>query len=268
MKFITGSDFHLDVNEYWPFELTSDKDAFWLICGDTSGEPDIRDKWLKEQEKRGYHGAFVLGNHQVYHHTGTTIQDMHKQLRKQFNNHKNGFKFLENDSIYFPEENVLLLGCTLWTDFNYRGLCQIDGVNAEQIMNDYRWRCFQDGDKVRKLNWQDVSGFYCHSVWWMNNIIEEYAQKHPGIKVVIMTHHAPSIKSMVFRGYESAVISAYISDLENFIIEHPEIKLWCHGHLHQYCDYKIGECRVVSNPRGYIMHKEDIDFRNNFIVEI
>ena len=135
-------------------------------------------------------------------------------------------------------------------------------------MNDYRWRCFQDGDKVRKLNWQDVSGFYCHSVWWMNNIIEEYAQKHPGIKVVIMTHHAPSIKSMVVGGYEPAIISAYISNLESFILEHPEIKLWCHGHLHQYCDYKIGECRVVSNPRGYIMHKEDLDFHNNFIVEI
>ena len=67
MKFAIGSDLHLDINRYYPFELTSDKDAFCVICGDIAGIPEYRNKWLEEQTKRGYRGAFILGNHQMYH---------------------------------------------------------------------------------------------------------------------------------------------------------------------------------------------------------
>ena len=102
----------------------------------------------------------------------------------------------------------------------------------------------------------------------MNQVIEIYAKKHPGLKVVVVTHHAPSIQSMVCRDNNTAIVSAYVSNLENFIMEHPEIKLWCHGHLHQHCDYKIGECRVISNPRGYVPYQEHKLFNENLIIEV
>jgi hypothetical protein len=31
--------------------------------------------------------------------------------------------------------------------------------------------------------------------------------------------------------------------------------LWVHGHVHAKNDYIVGNCRVVSNPRGYIGHE-------------
>lgn len=268
MKFAIGSDFHLDINQNHPFELTSDKDAFYICCGDTSGEPEFRDKWLEGQAKHGYHGAFILGNHQVYHMFVKTIQDMHTELRAKFNDYAHGFKFLENDSIYFLEENILLIGCTLWTDFMADGDTTISGNIAQFQMNDYGWKCFMDSDEIRKLRWQDTIAFHNKSMEYIRKTIAEYKQKQPGIKIVLMTHHAPSRKSEDMRFMNSILNPAFISNLENFILDNPEIKLWAHGHLHNSCDYMIGECRVICNPRGYISHGEETEFNPNLIVEI
>jgi Icc-related predicted phosphoesterase len=43
----------------------------------------------------------------------------------------------------------------------------------------------------------------------------------------------------------------YASNLENLILDNPQIHAWIHGHIHQRQDYQIGGCRVVANPRGY-----------------
>jgi hypothetical protein len=43
----------------------------------------------------------------------------------------------------------------------------------------------------------------------------------------------------------------YRSNLEDLIFDHPQIKVWCHGHMHDACDYMIGSTRVLTNPRGY-----------------
>ncbi len=268
MKFAIGSDFHLDINQDLPFDLTSDKDAFYLCCGDTSGEPELRDEWLIKQAKRGYRGAFVLGNHQVYHEFPQTIQDMHAKLRNQFKDHDSGFKFLENDELYFPDSNILLIGCSLWTDFCADGDATISGNIAQLRMNDYGWRCFKDADTVRKLRWQDTVAFHTVSMQYVRETIAKYKQEYPGVKVVLMTHHAPSRKSADVRFTNSVLLPAFISNLENFILDTPEIKLWVHGHLHEPCDYKIGECRVVCNPRGYAYYGENANFNPNLIIEI
>jgi hypothetical protein len=52
---------------------------------------------------------------------------------------------------------------------------------------------------------------------------------------------------------------AYSSDLDQFILDRPQIKLWTHGHTHEPFDYMIGSTRVVCNPRGYINHEACAD---------
>ena len=69
---------------------------------------------------------------------------------------------------------------------------------------------------------------------------------------VVVGHHAPSKLSTKPR-YEKDVEmnGAYSSDLNEFILAHPQIKLWTHGHTHDLFDYMIGNTRIVCNPRGY-----------------
>ena len=56
--------------------------------------------------------------------------------------------------------------------------------------------------------------------------------------------------------HDVLVNGAYSSSLDGFILDHPQIKLWTHGHTHDVFDYMIGSTRVVCNPRGYDGHEE------------
>jgi len=42
-------------------------------------------------------------------------------------------------------------------------------------------------------------------------------------------------------------------------LNHPQIKLWTHGHTHEEFDYMVGTTRVVCNPRGYINYENRAD---------
>jgi hypothetical protein len=44
--------------------------------------------------------------------------------------------------------------------------------------------------------------------------------------------------------------AAYASNLDE-LVDASHAKLWIHGHIHRPTSYRIGETRVVSNPRGY-----------------
>ena len=54
---------------------------------------------------------------------------------------------------------------------------------------------------------------------------------------------------------------AYASNLEEIMYNHPQIKLWVHGHIHDPVDYIINETRVVSNPRGYSSREEEFELK-------
>ena len=89
-------------------------------------------------------------------------------------------------------------------------------------------------------------------------------------KVVVVGHHSPSKQSTKPR-YEKEVImnGAYSSDLSEFILDHPQIKLWTHGHTHHDFDYMIGSTRIFCNPRGYIGYEHQADvFNANKVVEV
>jgi predicted phosphodiesterase len=44
----------------------------------------------------------------------------------------------------------------------------------------------------------------------------------------------------------------FASRLDDLILDHPEIAVWVHGHMHNPSDYQVGDTRVLCNPRGYI----------------
>jgi hypothetical protein len=62
------------------------------------------------------------------------------------------------------------------------------------------------------------------------------------------------------------VNGAYSSDLSEFILDRPQIKVWTHGHTHHEFDYMIGSTRIVCQPRGYDGYEEQsYKFKLKFI---
>jgi Icc-related predicted phosphoesterase len=72
-------------------------------------------------------------------------------------------------------------------------------------------------------------------------------------RVIVVGHHAPSRASTHprYQG-DHHLNGAYSSNLEEFILDRPEITLFTHGHTHEDFDYMIGATRIVCNPRGYL----------------
>ena len=89
-------------------------------------------------------------------------------------------------------------------------------------------------------------------------------------KFVVVGHHAPSKLSTKPKYQDDTIMNgAYSSDLSEFILDHPQIKLWTHGHTHDNFDYMVGSTRVVCNPRGYVKYEHQADiFNPNIIFEV
>jgi hypothetical protein len=61
----------------------------------------------------------------------------------------------------------------------------------------------------------------------------------------------------------------YYADLGGFIEGLPNITHWVHGHTHIQHTYKIHQCQVFSNARGYCGREwSDTTFETNRFFEI
>lgn len=97
-----------------------------------------------------------------------------------------------------------------------------------------------------KLTPEKTVEYHKESVQFLENVLKQFPDKN----VIFVTHHAPSIKSIQEQYVKDILSAAYASDLE-YLCEYPNLKLWCHGHVHSDFDYYINGTRIVCNPFGY-----------------
>jgi hypothetical protein len=87
--------------------------------------------------------------------------------------------------------------------------------------------------------------------------------------VVVITHMAPSFMSVNEKYLHDTVTNGgYASDMSEFILDHDNIKVWVHGHMHNPVDYMIGDTRVLANPRGYVPWESDNGFQPGQYFEV
>ncbi|AVK77285.1 Metallophosphatase [Pandoravirus macleodensis] len=94
--------------------------------------------------------------------------------------------------------------------------------------------------------------------------------------VVVISHHAPSFKSIHKRYATSLLTCAFVTDLER-LMQSPVV-LWVHGHTHTASDYKVAcdparpeegpSVRVVNNPLGYAEERLHSGYVADKVVEI
>ena len=185
------------------------------------------------------HVIYIAGNHEFYNGKFYAGIDY---LREECAKYSNVY-FLENDTKVI--DDVTFVGATLWTDMNKGDPLTMHAI--EGMMNDFRI-IKNDKRNYAPMSARDVASRHARTLGYFRSVLAEQHDR----KFVVVGHHSPSFQS-VHDLYKDQYLmnGGYHSDLSEFIMDHPQVKLWTHGHTHHTFDYMIGETRVVCNPRGY-----------------
>ena len=247
------SDLHLSLGAL----KIPENDADLVILAGDVARPKEAASWASGFAKPV---LYVPGNHEFYGGSiGGTVDEL-KQLCAGTNIH-----VLDNEE--FVVEGVRFLGTTLWTDFMLFGEGEKRVAAMQEalaFMRDFSRIRAGEGLETMFTPSDSAALFKIHARWLESKLAEPY----PGPTVVI-THHAPSRKSIHPRFADSLLNACFVSDAER-LIDGSRARVWTHGHTHDSFDYFLNGTRVVCNPRGYVKDGviENPLFDANFLVEI
>jgi predicted phosphodiesterase len=227
---------------------------------------------------------YIMGNHEHYH---GDFAKTHQHLIDHLS-------YLDNVCVMERQtmvvEDVTFIAGTLWTDMNKEDPLTLHHIKG--YMNDYRvidnsnrsvnykvpiYKKDENGQyitqkigeinsliengyefKTRKAHFSPEDSVVEHKL--MLDTIKATVESNPKGKYVVIGHHAPSKLSTKPRYQNDTMVNgAYSSDLSEFILDHPGIKVWTHGHTHDTFDYMIGSTRILCNPRGYDGYEDCAD---------
>jgi predicted phosphodiesterase len=278
MKIALASDLHL---EFGTISLENDGADVLILSGDILVAKRLNDRdvygimdentqsnryhaFMQECSARFPNVVYVAGNHE--HYDGDFASTIVKLKEK--------FSYLKNVHILDKEcitiDDITFIGGTLWTDMNKEDPMTLHGIAG--MMNDFRcvqnsnrevtYRMFDENNNAKfntrpaRFSPDDAVEDHKEMLQYIQTIIEgKYDDKF-----VVVGHHSPSKMSTHPRYKDETLMNGgYSSDLSEYILDHPQIKLWTHGHTHEVFDYMIGSTRIICNPRGYIKYEDRAD---------
>jgi predicted phosphodiesterase len=251
MKLQIMSDLHLAFGE--PIVPATDADLI-VLAGDI-GRPRESIRWAYGLGKPV---LYVLGNHEYYGGViGQVISEMRGLAAGSL------IRVLDDDEVTI--DGVRFLGCTMWTDLSLFG----DGPERELAVR-AAWQYMRDFSLIRTQEKklfapEDMAARFRQHLAWLEKRLGETSD----LPTVVITHHAPSRRS-IHPSFDGAPINAaYIVDLER-LFGAERVRLWIHGHTHSSFDYTARGTRVVCNPRGYALNGIDQNraFDAGFVVEV
>lgn len=251
MKVHILTDLHI---EFGRFEPPGTDAELVILAGDT----DLGDKgisWAKDAFA-GKPVLYVPGNHEYY-------GEVYQQLREKMREAAAGSNVHLLDGDRYEQDGVIFLGATLWSDFWLLNNQLFAIHSTENSVSDFLQIGFEAGpQQVKRFHPSNAIQIHKEEKAWLQKELHEAAGK----KIVVITHHLPSFKSVPERYRASQISAAFASSLDGLVAYSGAI-LWVHGHTHTPCDYMLGDTRVLCNPRGYA-GRENTGYDPGLVVEI
>lgn len=214
--------------------------------------PDRCSRFLEEECAKYREVIYVMGNHEHY---GYQFHKTYDHIKSQL---PSNVHLLEKES--YEIDGVIFLGGTLWTDMNNHD--QLTLYHMKSMMNDYRQVTMlnETNGAYHKLQPEKTVTEHIKTKQYFTQQLSENRMSGRNKPVVVCTHHSPSKLSTHPRYADDVIMNgAYSSDLSEFILDNPEIKVWTHGHTHHQFDYMVGDTRIICNPRGYKNYEQQAE---------
>ena len=255
MKFRVVSDIHNEfydrTDSFYSLPVMNGDDKTCLILAGDIGvlaSPRTYARLIDNLSKRFMYVFWIEGNHEFYHgnidkhSVSSTLHEWHNVFTKM---------------LVLPEEKIVVLGCTLWSDFD--GGSPLSMFEANQGMNDFK--IVRKGVEYSKFKAENARAIHHVQKRALFNNIEQY--KNLGYKVVVVTHHHPSFKGVGTDYVGDSLNGAYCSELfEDIQRTGPDI--WCCGHIHEHKTYMVADTTVICNPLGYPWESTGFDSKYTF----
>lgn len=198
-----------------------------ILAGDIT---DFRERFALHHEllRLGRPVLYIPGNHEYYR--ADNVSMVMPELRAMYGG--TNVKVMDRDYVILGD--YVFIGATFWTDLTN----PLDRQVAQGFLNDFR---------VPGLS----TDWYCDqhllSLGWLKGALARFFGK----KVVVITHHCPSPLSVHPRFKGDAANCCFVTDQSSLMMQEGAPLLWIHGHTHDSFDYRLGNTRVVCNPKGY-----------------
>lgn len=216
-----------DIGYIHQYTNNSEFKDFWNYCSDN---------WK--------HTCVIPGNHEFY-----TNGDIPRQIMDELPNYteiRNNI-YLLNNAIKVIDENIDIIGSTLWSDIpeDKKDIIQYS-------MNDYRliWK----KENVTLTPDMSIEMFHQNT-----DFIKKALALNPDHKKIVMTHHAPLLDlAKQGRHVNSPIANAYATDC-NEILDYYNFDYWIYGHTHTNANVELpGNKKIVSNGCGYVVYQEQV----------
>lgn len=275
MKLLVLSDLHLEFGRVFTPPPDLEYDSV-VLAGDIHSPGHKAVVWAQRDSTFGGKPVLmVAGNHEFYGREMATELAAMEKAAAGSNVH-----LLHRGDVVVG--GVRFLGCMLWSDFSLpvrgpQGAAATDVgralVEANRCMNDFRLIEVQaqansqhrERQFRRLLRAEDTLAMHWVDRDWLRH---ELSNDFDGPTDVV-THHAPAAGSVAAQYAGSWLTPTFVSELPPGLFERTE--LWIHGHTHSPFDYLHHGCRVLSNPRGYMLQDgafENHRFDAGLVVEV
>lgn len=229
-----------------------------VIAGDVCDRINLSINWAGKVIRPRMPVVFVPGNHEFF---TSTLDDTRRNARMLCN--ALGVSLLDDTAVVI--DGIRFAGGTLWTDFRLNGASD-EAVakamtDARVSMADYGETRVLDIDAYRQMRPEDTLAQHRRT----RDFLAEALEGDQTLPTVIVTHHAPHRGSIHERYATDPVTAAFVSDMDEEI-RRWKPRAWIHGHVHSSFDYRVGDTRIVCNPKGYRLENPDFDFMK--VIEI
>lgn len=248
MKFALASDLHYEYHRDGGQTLTAElpETDVIVVAGDLASATCLWDS-LMLLLGRYRHVVFVFGNHEFY---GSSFQG----VRKIVDDLRHRLPRLREEGAPLGELHLLDNSTTT--------------IDGQRFVGTTMWFRWEEGIQRRHGMLSDFSaieGAATH-IYEENRRALEFLEETVTAQDVVVTHHLPHEASISPPWKGSELNCFFLCDVGDLILRR-QPKVWCHGHTHSSCDYKLGATRVVCNPFGYAAHEENPSFDSNLTVE-
>lgn len=245
MKLQVLSDLHIEARNAIP-PLAAGADVV-VLAGDLAPwHPPILQA-MAEQWRAASHILYVPGNHEFYRGEINTVRTALATDCRAL-----GIELLDRRALTI--DGIRFIGATLWTDFQLNGIADQPRARAiaQRAMSDFVGLIRHDA-----ALFSPVESERCHAADRAFIERELEAAGNAGEVAVVITHHAPTPRSVRpwYRG--NPLNPAFASDLEALIARY-QPPLWIHGHMHDSIDEQLGATRVLANPGGYTVEENPL----------